>query len=532
MTPSSGRSAAQNPSNQLLRQPNESRTPQLSTHRLTKKFGAFTAVDDVSLTFEPGLIHAVLGENGAGKSTLLKLLFGLHSATEGEVLIDQRPVVWRDAMSAIRAGLGMVQQHFTLVDSLSVIDNIMIGDETCGFFGTLKRGEAIARLTQLLPSDRLSLPWLAKVETLGVGQKQRVEILKLLFREAKILFLDEPTAVLTPAEINDFFEVLRTLKAMGKSIVLITHKINEVLELCDTYTILRQGKLVARGIVAGSTADTIVEAMIGRKLPEFVFERSPISQESLIQARGVGERRDAADAVHELDFDVKAGEIHGIAGVEGAGQKAFVDMILGLQPHTGELLVLGEAPKHGGTRDVRSRGLGLVPEDRLEEGLWLDESCCTNMMIGLEDDFTSYGVVQHGKIREKTAVWAKEFDVRSASLEAPVRTLSGGNQQKVIFAREVIGRKPKMLICYQPTRGVDLGAIDLIHRKLLSLRNEGMGVLLISSELDELLKLSDRITVLLKGRASLELHRDAFDKMRIGSAMTGALANSAQGDET
>lgn len=499
------------------------RAPHLSTRELRKKFGEFTAVDDVTLSFEPGLIHAVLGENGAGKSTLMKLLFGLHTPSSGEILINQKPVVWRDTMSAIRAGLGMVQQHFTLVDSLSVIDNIMMGEETCSFFGTLRRGEAIARLNQLLPSDRLSLPWLEKVETLGVGQKQRVEILKLLFREAQILFLDEPTAVLTPAEINDFFDILRLLKAAGKTVVLITHKINEVLELCDTYSILRQGKLVAQGQVAGATTDTIVEAMIGRKLPEFIFERTAYPAQSLLLARRLSEKSDAADAVHELDLEVQAGEIHGIAGVEGAGQKAIVDMILGLKPHLGELSVLGDSPRLGGSRQVRDRGLGLIPEDRLEEALWLDESCSTNMMIGLEDSFTSCGIIQHGLIREKTTAWAQEFDVRTASFEAPVRSLSGGNQQKVVFSREVIGRKPKLLICYQPTRGVDLGAIDLIHRKILELRNQGLGVLLISSELDELLKLSDRITVLLKGRASLELHRDAFDKMRIGSAMTGAV---------
>ena len=483
----------------------------LGTRNLTKRFGSFTAVSDVSLSFEPGLIHAVLGENGAGKSTLMKLLFGLHGPTEGEITVDGEPVTWRSSTDAISAGLGMVQQHFTLVEPLSAIDNIMLGAEIGSAFGRLNRKEAIARIEKLLPSQSLAVPWTMKVNEMTVGQKQRVEILKLLFRESKILFLDEPTAVLTPPEIEEFFAVLRELKAQGRTIVLITHKINEVLQLCDTYTILRAGQLVGRGEVKNASVESIVEQMIGRKLPEFEFARTPALSEAVLTCRGV----------NGIDFEVRAGEIVGIAGVEGSGQSQFVDAIMGLRDFDGEMSVLGSKIEPLKTSEVRDRGVGLVPEDRLHQGLWLDHSCFENMVIGLEDQFLKNHIFQRKSLEAATASWATEFDVRSANLDVPVGSLSGGNQQKVIFAREVTGRKPKFLICFQPTRGVDLGAIDLIHRKLMELRAQGLGILLLSSELDELLKLSDRLAVFFNGKVSAEFARSEFDRVRIGRAMTG-----------
>jgi ABC-type uncharacterized transport system ATPase subunit len=483
----------------------------LGTRQITKQFGAFTAVSDVSLSFEPGLIHAVLGENGAGKSTLMKLLFGLHEPTSGEVTLDGEPVVWRSSMDAIRAGLGMVQQHFTLVEPLSAIDNIMLGAETTSSFGRLNRKQAIARIEGLLPSQNLAVPWMMAIQDMTVGQKQRVEILKLLFRESQILFLDEPTAVLTPSEIEEFFQVLRELRKQGRTIVLITHKINEVLQVCDTYTILRAGKFNGSGLVAETSVESIVEKMIGRQLPEFDFDRSPALAQTVLSCRGV----------NGIDLEVRAGEIVGIAGVEGSGQTQFVDAIMGLKDFEGELQILGESIQPLQARAVRELGVGLVPEDRLHQGLWLDHSCFDNMVIGLEDQFLKNHIFQRSRLEASTADWAKDYDVRSANLHVPVGSLSGGNQQKVIFAREVTGRKPKFLICFQPTRGVDLGAIDLIHRKLMELRAQGLGILLLSSELDELLKLSDRLAVFFDGKVNAEFSRAEFDRMRVGRAMTG-----------
>jgi len=490
----------------------------LETRGLSKKFGSFAAVANVSVCFEPGLIHAVLGENGAGKSTLMKLLFGLHEPSSGEILLDGRVVDFRTSMDAIRAGLGMVQQHFTLVDQLSAIDNIMLGAEITRF-GRLNHQAAISRLEKLLPSQSLSVPWRTLVGDLSVGQKQRIEILKLLFRESQILFLDEPTAVLTPHEIEDFFEILRELKAQGRTLILITHKISEVLAICDTYTILRQGKLVGSGSVAEISGPEIVEKMIGRKLEAFP-ESVSVPGELLVEARGVQGLTVKRGSLKGVDLQVRSGEIVGIAGVDGSGQGQLIDCILGLQGFRGELEVFGQAVRPGEIADIRQRGVGLVPEDRHLQGLWLEESCFMNMAIGLEDRFVKFDVIQFDRLKHETANWARVFDVRSPSLEVAVGDLSGGNQQKLIFAREVVGRKPKLLLCHQPTRGVDLGAIDLIHRKLVELKENGLGVLMVSSELDELFKLCDRIYVFYEGRVAAEFRRVEFDRMRVGAAMT------------
>lgn len=489
----------------------------LEARSLSKVYGTCTAVNDVSLDFAPGQIHAVLGENGAGKSTLMKLLFGLIEPSSGQIFLDGRAVTWRSSLDAIAHGLGMVQQHFTLVETLSVIDNIMMGAEVCSGFGRLDRERAIELLTKRLPTQSLALPWHSRVADLSVGEKQRLEILKLLFRDSRILFLDEPTAVLTPAEIEEFFAVLRELKAQGRTVVLITHKINEVLQVCDTYAVLRHGELKARGQVREASVETIVESMIGRKLPEFMVERKPRGQEILFSCRGLS---DETHRLRGVDLRVHKGEIVGIAGVECAGQSQLVDILLGLEKKaSGEVSVLGA--EVDSTVEVRQRGLGLVPEDRLQQGLWREESCAHNMAIGLEKKFFKYQLLQEKVLRDEAGDWAKAFDLRAVSLEVSAGSLSGGNQQKLIFAREVLGRNPRFLICHQPTRGVDLGAIDLIHRKITELRNSGLGVLLISSELDELLKLCDRLYVFFSGRVSLELSRSEFERSRIGEAMTG-----------
>jgi simple sugar transport system ATP-binding protein len=488
----------------------------LEALHLTKNFGAFAAVSDVSLEFQPGQIHAVLGENGAGKSTLMKMLFGLQTPTAGEIRLDGKTVAWRSSQDAIAHGLGMVQQHFTLVGNLSAIDNIMLGAETCDGIGRLNRDAAIKHLESVLPSQHLSVPWRALINDLSVGQRQRVEILKLLFRDAKVLFLDEPTAVLTPSEIDEFFEVLRRLRAQGRTIVLITHKINEVIQVCDTYAVLRAGRLQSRGQVAGQSVDAIVESMIGRRIPEFKFERRQPGADYVVVAEHVA----GGGVMKNISLHVHAGEVVGIAGVEGSGQSQFVDALMGLIPHEGRLEVLGKTV--ASTREVRERGTALVPEDRLEQGLWLEETCHANMIIGLEERFSRRGLLQAREIERVTGDWARAFDVRAASLKVTAGSLSGGNQQKLIFAREVNGRSPRLLIAHQPTRGVDLGAIDLIHRRMMELRNSGrLGLLVLSSELDELLKLCDRLYVFFNGAVTAHFERSEFDRRAIGAAMTG-----------
>jgi ABC-type uncharacterized transport system ATPase subunit len=491
----------------------------VSTRDLTRTFGSFKAVDSISLEFEPGRIHAIVGENGAGKSTFLKLLFGLLSPSSGSVSIDGREVSFRSSLDAIRAGLGMVQQHFTLVETLSAIDNIMLGAEVVGAGGVLRRHEAISRLEKLLPSASLRVPWDVPVSALTVGQRQRVEILKLLFRESQVLFLDEPTAVLAPQEIAELFEVLRALRSQGRTIVLITHKMNEVLEYCDTYAVFRLGRLISRGDVRDATSASIVEAMIGRALPQRSLARKPAQTAFVLSASQVSERASSRGRLQNISLNVRAGEIVGVAGVEGSGQGAFVEAAMGLRPVDGELRVLGS--EVSSVAQVRSLGVGLVPEDRHTQALWMDESCRLNYVVGLEQEFIRGGLIDFDSVRTKSQKWSEDFDVRSSSLDLPVSNLSGGNQQKLIFAREVSGRSPRLLVCHQPTRGVDLAAIDLIYSKLETLRNEGLGILILSSELDELMDVCDRLYVFFDGRVTAEFTRDQFDRMKIGAAMTG-----------
>ena len=495
----------------------------LEARHLTKTFGALTAVSDISMSFAPGKITAVLGENGAGKSTLMRLLFGLHQPTQGQIFIDGNEVHLTSSMDAIRRGLGMVQQHFSLVDPLSAIDNIMLGAEVANRAGVLNRREAIAKIEGLLPSPSLAVPWETPIENLTVGQKQKVEILKLLFRESKVLFLDEPTAVLTPLEIDELFQVLRKLRDQGRTIVIVTHKLGEVMQVCDRFAVLRAGAMVGEGEIATSSIDQLVELMIGRKLPPFEIERPEIREEVALQVTGLCEELIRRGQVVDLSLSVRAGEIVGIAGVEGSGQSGLVESIMGLRDFNGRIEVLGHQIEPRQTARVRELGVGLVPEDRHGQALWMGEASSKNMIIGLEDAFLRHHIFDEQQIAAETSDWAKEYDVRAASLNVPVGSLSGGNQQKIIFAREVTGRKPKLLICHQPTRGVDLGAIDLIHRKLVALRNEGLAVLLLSSELDELMKLSDRIVVDFEGRVSGEFQRHEFDRLNIGRAMTKGL---------
>ncbi|HEX4925959.1 MAG TPA: ABC transporter ATP-binding protein, partial [Bdellovibrionales bacterium] len=458
-------------------------------------------------------------ENGAGKSTLMKMLFGLYRPDSGRILLDGQEVAWRTPLDAIARGIGMVQQHFTLVGPLSAIDNIILGAERAGTVGLLDRKKAIEDVCSVLPSKKLEVPWHEKTENLSVGDRQKIEILKLLYRRAELLILDEPTAVLTPQEVEDFFEMLRQLKAAGKTIVIISHKLGEIFSLCDEFTVLRAGRVTGRGAIRDVTPEKIVQYMMGESLKPLSEDRAPVWKDTVITCRGLTERQKKRGALNDLSLDVHAGEIVGVAGVEGAGQSSLVQALMGLLKPEGQISILGQIP--GTAREARELGVGLIPEDRIEEGLWPAESGFHNLVIGLEERFSRFGLLDDTKIEADCALWAKSFDVRAASLKNQAGSFSGGNQQKLIFAREVAGREPRVLICHQPTRGVDLGAVRHIHETLIQLRNKGLGVLVLSSDLDELMELSDRIYVLFDGRVSGRFERGKFERAAIGRAMAG-----------
>ncbi len=498
----------------------------LESKNLSKSFGSFQALSKLSLRFEAKKIHAVVGENGAGKSTLMKLLFGLLQPSEGEIWINQKPVKMQSSKDALAYGIGMVQQHFCLVENLSALDNIILGNEPVKG-PQLKRGQALEELIRKLPDKNLHIPWEQKVSELSVGFRQRIEILKLLYRDSKFLILDEPTAVLTPQEIASFFSLLKTLKEMGKTIVLITHKLTEVFSVCDQYHVLRQGKLIASGLVAETSQSEIVRHMIGRE-PISIAEnprKDVQGGEAALEFQDVSTLLQQRGQLKKISLRISPGEILGIAGVEGSGQSKLVDSLLGLSPFEGRIRFLGKELKSSETttKDIRKMGLALIPEDRLTQAVWPEESCLKNLIIGIEDDFKTKIFFDDDKIRQTGGKWLKEFDVRLTNIDQSISSLSGGNQQKLVFAREILGRKIQFLICHQPTRGVDLGAIEKIHAEILGLKNAGISCLLVSSELDELMALSDRICVLFNGQVSGEFDRANFSKAEIGKAMTGTL---------
>ncbi len=497
----------------------------IESKNLSKSFGSCHALTDLSLKFDSQKIHAVIGENGAGKSTFMKLMFGLMQPTSGEIAIDGKVIDIKNSQIAIKAGIGMVQQHFCLVENLSAIDNIILGTEPVKGF-KLDRELALKELIAKLPDESLHVPWHQKVSDLSVGFRQRIEILKLLYRDSQFLILDEPTAVLTPQEIISFFSLLRQLKEMGRTIVLITHKLGEVFSVCDQYHVLRQGRLVTSGLVSETTQSQIVKHMIGRdlKTPDESSLVHELSSQKLLEYVGVSTLSQTRGQLKNISLSVNAGEILGIAGVEGSGQSKLVETLLGIDAFEGRIRFLGnEIDRTTSTKQVRDMGLALIPEDRQTQAIWLEETCSKNLIIGIEDQFQSGVFFDDDKIRKTSEVWLKEFDVRLVDMSQEISSLSGGNQQKLVFAREVLGRKPKFIVCHQPTRGVDLGAIEKIHSEILNLKRLGISCLLISSELDELMAISDRICVLFEGKLTGEFQRAQFSKNEIGKAMTGVV---------
>jgi general nucleoside transport system ATP-binding protein len=473
---------------------------------LTKRFGNVLANNGVDLQVQPGTIHGVIGENGAGKSTAMKMLYGIFPPDSGEILIAGQPRVWNSPAEAIAAGIGMVHQHFMLAGPYSALDNILLGAEPVRC-GVIERKKARTRLEALALKYELPVDLTLPVERLPVGVQQRVEILKLLYRDAKILILDEPTAVLTPPETSVLFQHLQLLRDEGKTILLITHKLKEVMAFTDRVTVLRDGKVTGEMPTAQTNPQELASRMVGRKV---------VLNIEVPPARPQPELALALTGLNGVSFSVKRGEIVGIAGVEGNGQSELLQAILHRECRTaGAVSILGEDVTRWPAARIRDLGVAFIPEDRQLEGLLLDQPVSENFRLGLQRSFSRVELLQ------AAAAAIEEYDVRPHELTIPARQLSGGNQQKLIVAREFY-RQPKLLIAAQPTRGVDVGAIEFIHTRLVRARDEGAGVLLVSFELDEILTLSDRILVMYEGRIVAEFQRGAVAERELGLKMAGA----------
>ncbi len=504
----------------------------VSMRSIVKHFGDFVAIHDASLDIRPGEIHALVGENGAGKSTLMNILYGLLPRTAGEVLLRGSPVTFTGPAEAIAAGIGMVHQHFKLAPSFTVAENIILGAEPVLSFNRLDRKAAERQTAELSRRFGIDLDPHAIVGSLPVGLRQRVEILKALFRQAEVLILDEPTAVLTPQETRELFGTMRSLAASGRSVIFITHKLREVLDASDRVSVMRQGRIVATQDNTSLTADRIASQMVGRTVLLRVAKTpaSP-SAEAALDIRHlsvIGDR--GIVAVDDLSLDVRPGEIVGLAGVQGNGQDELVESIAGIRrARAGQIMICGAKPAAGDPRASREAGLAYVPADRAHVGLSLSSAIWENMTLGHVDAFRRGPFLSTAAARRRCRDLIRRFDVRGANEETPAGALSGGNQQKVQLSRELT-RPAKLIIAEQPSQGVDIGAIESIHRTLVAMRDEGRAVFVISADLDELLSLCDRILVIYRGRIVGDVPADAADVSRIGQLMGGHDATIEAGE--
>ena len=496
--------------------------PLLELKGITKRFPGVVANDGVDFDLRKGEVHALLGENGAGKSTLMNILYGLYHPDEGEFRLNGKPLRINSPSEAIDAGIGMVHQHFMLIPVMTVAENIVLANEpTHGPF--LDLGGAEARVRELSERFGLAVRPDARVESISVGMQQRVEILKALYRGAEILILDEPTAVLTPQESSELFEIVNSLKAEGKSIIFISHKLNEVLEIADRITVLRRGKTIDTVPREGATEDGLARLMVGRDVILRVDkgEADPGQPLLTVEELYVDDER-GLEAVRGISFGVRAREIVGIAGVDGNGQSELIDALTGLRrAKAGKITVNRRDVTGDSPRECLDAGVGHIPEDRQVRGLVLDFNLAENIALHdyREEPDSKHGWLFPKRLIARAGRLLKEFDVRGGGPETRASALSGGNQQKVIVAREV-SRDPSVLVAAQPTRGLDVGAIEFVHRRLVEERDEGRAILLVSFELDEILSLSDRILVIYEGQIVAEYGPDVSEE-EIGLAMLG-----------
>jgi general nucleoside transport system ATP-binding protein len=495
----------------------------LEMRHITKRFPGIVANDDVHFDLLEGEVHALLGENGAGKSTLMNILYGLYHADEGEILIKGQPVRLGSPSASIEAGVGMVHQHFMLIPVMTVAENIVLGVEPTQSGVVLDLREAERRVQEISDRYGLAVDPRAKIEDITVGQQQRVEILKALYREADILVLDEPTAVLTPQEAQELFEVVRGLTARGKSIIFISHKLNEVLDIADRITVLRRGKLVETLPAEGATEESLARLMVGREVLLRVEKTPGKPAQPLLEVESLRVLDDRGlEKVRGVTFEVRAGEIVGLAGIDGNGQTELIDAMTGLRTiESGVVRVAGEDVTNDTVHEHFDEGIGHIPEDRQRRGLVLQYTIAEN--IALHDyrlsPASKYGWLFPRRLIERGRTLIREHDVRGGGPTTRAGALSGGNQQKVVLARE-IERNPKVLIAGQPTRGLDVGAIEFVHRRLIEERDEGRAILLISLELEEVLSLADRILVMYEGEIVGEFPPTATEE-ELGIAMTG-----------
>ena len=504
----------------------------LRLNRITKRFGSLTANDGISFELRRGEVIALLGENGAGKTTLMNILFGHYTADDGTVEVFGQPLPPGEPGAALAAGVGMVHQHFTLADNMSVLDNILLGTEPLWKLG-MGRGAARRKVSDLARDFGLVVEPDARIGSLSVGERQRVEILKALYRKAEILILDEPTGVLTPAEADQLFRILDRLRSEGKTIILITHKLREIMEYTDTVSVMRRGQMTATVKTAESSPEQLAELMVGRKVLLRVDKvpatpGKPILEiENLSVVDGAGVQR-----VKGIDLTVRAGEILGIAGVAGNGQSELLEVLGGMRPGTGTIRINGAPlPLSGQGSDARSRrhaGIAHVPEDRQREGLIMDFHAWENVAFGYhrEPDYQKGLLLDNARLRADTEAKMAKFDVRPPNPWLAAKSFSGGNQQKIVVARE-IERNPDLLLIGQPTRGVDIGAIEFIHQQIVELRDQGKAILLVSVELEEILSLSDRVAVMFDGKIMGERPAAETNEKELGLLMAGVAGEAA-----
>ena len=498
----------------------------IEMNHIRKEFPGIVANDDITLQLRKGEIHALLGENGAGKSTLMSVLFGLYQPEQGDIRKNGEEVKINNPNDATALGIGMVHQHFKLIEVFTVLDNIILGAETTKM-GFLQRKEARKKVTELSERYGLKVDLDAKVEDITVGMQQRVEILKMLYRENEILIFDEPTAVLTPQEIDELMEIMRGFAREGKSILFITHKLNEIMAVSDRVTVLHKGKCIGTVNTSEVTKQQLSTMMVGRPVQLEVRKKSAVPGEVVLSVEKlcVPSRIHKNDAVHEVSFEVRQGEIVCIAGIDGNGQTELIQGITGLEKaSSGRICLCGKDISKAGIRKRSLAGMSHIPEDRHKHGLVLSYTLEQNLVLQRfrEPEFEHFGLIRFGAVRQYAERLIEDYDIRSGQGPVTVtRSMSGGNQQKAIIARELDRNEP-LIIAVQPTRGLDVGAIEYIHGQLVSERDQGKAVLLVSLELDEVMSLADRILVMYEGEITGELDPKEIDAQELGLYMSGA----------
>lgn len=505
--------------------------PVLELRGITKRFPGVLANDHIELALEKGSIHALLGENGAGKTTLMNILYGLYQPDEGEIFIDGEAVKFSSPSDAISRGIGMVHQHFMLIPVFTVTENVMLGEETTRPGGFLDRPKAAKRVREISEQYNLEVDPDSYVQDLPVGVQQRVEIIKLLYRNANILIFDEPTAVLTPQEADELFEIMRSLARQGKSIIFITHKLREVLEIADQITVIRRGKVIGSVAPAEAEQSTLATMMVGREV-QLELEKGPLHQgDVMLKVENLLVTDDTEQiTVDEVSFDVHSGEVFGLAGVQGNGQTELVEALTGMRRISGgKVSINGQDVTNASPRTITETGTAHVPEDRQRDGLVLPFPVMENLVLcNYYQPPYAHGVrMQWNTVLENAEKLIQEYDIRTPGPFTNAGALSGGNQQKVIVARE-LSRPIKFLVASQPTRGLDVGSIEYIHSQILNRRDNGIAVLLVSTELDEILQLSDRIGVMYRGKITAVVSAEEATKELIGLLMAGVPLEDAR----